>query len=176
MKQDNFYCNVLQGHLQKPCGLTSCRYNIKNPFAMNCLVRYSLTDEPTFTEVAQFYGKTVKEVKETYRKAVRKVYDNVIEDELRDEVKIKYLPSETVCIYSDSLVEEPIYLFGKYVISSEYNIYPVKIWEYAIRFGTTVDRMVDIVLRLFNKNTLLDEFLGATQGTARRLRLLREAA
>ena len=158
-----FHCSILNCEVRVPCGLKSCKLNIKSKASKNCLLLYPASSL-TVGEVAFLFNKPIDELRETYSSAVSKVFDTYIQDKLQNAKRIGYAHLKV------KRGKNPIRIIDDYFMDKETIIYSPKVWEKAIYHGVSVDDILSASLRLFKNNNLMDEFFGLAKGTSESLR------
>jgi hypothetical protein len=165
-----FYCNVMNCELGKPCNLKSCNFNVNYPLTLNCFLCYtSSQDSITLAEIAYLFNKPLKELKKTYKTILNKISCTAIKQEMKNKIEVNYIQNRQVCISCESKVENPVLLLDNYTICRECNVYPKKLWRLALENNVQITDIIKAVFKLFKNNTLIDNFLEASRGTAKKL-------
>ena len=167
-----FTCPYLNVVITKSCQATSCSFHVQRKEFNNCMMQYSTNDSNTLSlaEVSHFCKKPYSEVKQVYNSAMQKIFGEIVKVEIDNDIPIHYLKNN-LCVASESYVDTPVHLATGHIIDRSELKYPKVIWEKAIEFLTTPERLLEVLYNLFPLSTI-DKFLSLPAGSARELKEL----
>ncbi len=107
-----FRCPVIKTAVHSPCKLKSCKFNVDNELANNCVLAYchlKETQSLDYDEIAFLFGKSPKQVKASVENAVYLARTQALAADAVDNYDLKrsfrFIETNKICCYCGSLVD-----------------------------------------------------------------------